>query len=76
MLVYGTNEQMTSTLDTLKEFGVDRVRISVFWDIIAPATDQLQKPLFDATDPAQYPAEHWERYDTHHPGRGGARACS
>ena len=63
MLVYGTTEQMTSTLDTLKEFGVDRVRVSVFWDIIAPATDQLQKPAFDATDPAQYPAEHWERYD-------------
>ncbi len=63
MLVYGTTEQMTSTLDTLKAFGVDRVRVSVFWDIIAPATDQLQKPAFDATDPAQYPAEHWERYD-------------
>ena len=64
MLVYGTPEQMTSTLDTLQDFGVDRIRVSVFWDIIAPATDQPQKPAFDATDPAQYPAQHWARYDT------------
>jgi hypothetical protein len=63
-LVYGTPEQMTATLDTLKGFGVDRIRVSVFWDIIAPATDQLQKPAFDAADPAQYPADHWTRYDT------------
>ncbi len=63
MLVYGSEEQMTSTLDTLKGFGVERIRVSVFWDIIAPATDQLQKPTFEATDPAQYPAAHWERYD-------------
>ncbi len=64
MLVYGTPEQMISTLDTLKGFGVDRIRVSVFWDIIAPATDQPQKPAFEATDPAQYPAEHWVKYDS------------
>ena len=63
MLVYGTEEQMTSTLDTLQSFGVDRIRISVFWALIAPANDQPQKPGFDATDPAQYPAANWERYD-------------
>ena len=63
MLVYGTPEEMTSTLDTLQSFGVDRIRVSVFWRIVAPANDQLSKPDFDATDPAQYPAENWERYD-------------
>ena len=63
MLVYGTEEQMVSTLDTLQSFGVDRIRVSVFWALIAPANDQPQKPNFDATDPAQYPAAHWERYD-------------
>lgn len=63
LLVYGTPEQMTSTLDTLQSFGVDRIRVSVFWSLVAPANDQPQKPSFDATDPAQYPAIHWERYD-------------
>ncbi len=63
LLVYGTNEQQDSTLDQLRAFGVDRIRVSVFWAIIAPANDQLQKPNFDATDPAAYPAKLWERYD-------------
>jgi len=63
MLVYGTPEQMTSTLDTLQSFGVDRIRVSVFWAFVAPANDKPQKPSFDATDPAQYPAENWAPYD-------------
>lgn len=63
MLVYGTEQQMVSTLDTLQSFGVDRIRVSVFWALVAPANDQPTKPVFDATDPAQYPAAHWERYD-------------
>ncbi|MGH2943815.1 MAG: cellulase family glycosylhydrolase [Solirubrobacteraceae bacterium] len=63
MLVYGTTEQVTSTLDTLQTLGVDRIRVSVFWHFVAPANDQPQKPSFDATDPAQYPAEHWAPYD-------------
>ena len=63
MLVYGTAQQMTSTLDTLQSLGVDRIRVSMFWSLVAPANDQPQKPNFDATDPAQYPAAHWHRYD-------------
>ncbi len=63
LLVYGTPEKMMSTLDTLQSFGVDRIRVSVFWSILAPANDQVRKPNFDATDPAQYPAQLWERYD-------------
>jgi hypothetical protein len=63
MLVYGTPEQVESTLSQLQAFGVDRIRVSVFWSIIAPATDQASKPNFDATDPAAYPAKLWEPYD-------------
>jgi hypothetical protein len=63
MLVYGTPEKVDSTLDQLASFGVDRIRVSVFWSLVAPANDQVQKPSFDAADPAAYPAENWERYD-------------
>ena len=63
LLVYGTPEQMESTLTQLQAFGVDRIRVSVFWSIIAPATDSPTKPNFDAADPAAYPANLWERYD-------------
>ncbi|MDP2712851.1 MAG: cellulase family glycosylhydrolase [Solirubrobacteraceae bacterium] len=63
LLVYGTPDKVNQTLDTLKSFGVDRIRVSVFWRIVAPANDQAQKPSFDATDPAQYPPDAWDRYD-------------
>jgi hypothetical protein len=63
LLVYGTAEQQTTTLDTLKGFGVDRIRVSVFWQQLAPANDQPEKPNFDATDPAGYQAKVWDQYD-------------
>ena len=63
LLVYGSPEKVESTLDQLAAFGVDRIRVSVFWSIVAPANDQKSKPNFDATDPMAYPALHWERYD-------------
>jgi hypothetical protein len=63
MLVYGTDEQVNTTLDTLKRFGVDRIRVSVFWFNVAPANDQTVRPTFDATDPAAYPQELWAPYD-------------
>jgi hypothetical protein len=63
LLVYASPEQVDSTLDTLKGFGVDRIRVSVFWRLLAPANDQPQKPNFDATDPAGYQAPVWAHYD-------------
>ena len=63
LLVYAPEPRMQATLDRLAEFGVDRIRVSVFWKIIAPANEETTKPSFDAADPAQYPAMHWERYD-------------
>ncbi|MBW3607533.1 MAG: cellulase family glycosylhydrolase [Actinobacteria bacterium] len=63
LLVYGTPEQQISTLNTLQGLGVDRIRVSVFWRVLAPANDQVQKPNFDATDPAQYQAKVWAQYD-------------
>ena len=63
MLVYGTDQQVNTTLDTLKAFGVDRLRIGVYWSIVAPANDQTVRPVFDATDPAAYPQNLWAPYD-------------
>ena len=63
LLVYGSAEQQISTLDTLKSFGVDRIRVSVFWRLLAPANDQLEKPNVDTADPAAYQAKVWEKYD-------------
>ncbi len=62
LLVYGSPQKMESTLDELKSIGVDRVRVSLFWNIVAPDALSPQKPAFDATDPAAY-GDGWARYD-------------
>jgi hypothetical protein len=63
LLVYGTPTAMEDTLNQLQAFGVDRIRVSVFWSILAPANQAKQKPNFDATDPAGYQQPVWDRYD-------------
>ncbi len=64
LLVYGAPDIQAKTLDRLGALGVDRIRVSVFWRVIAPANESAQRPTgFDATDPGAYPAEHWAPYD-------------
>jgi hypothetical protein len=63
LLVYGTPAEQSNALDMLKALGVDRVRISVFWRLVAPDAGSTTKPKFDATDPAAYPTGAWDRYD-------------
>jgi hypothetical protein len=63
MLIYNTPEGTAKTMDTLQLLGVDRIRVSVFWQVVAPDKDSATKPNFDAADPAAYPAGSWDRYD-------------
>jgi hypothetical protein len=63
LLVFGSAERVESTINRLQSMGVDRLRISVFWNLVAPAPTATQRPAFDATNPAAYPAQSWERYD-------------
>jgi len=64
LLVYGSEATQKRTLDKLKRLGVDRIRVSVFWRIVAPANDKPTKPEnFNASDPAGYPPGAWDRYD-------------
>jgi len=63
MLIYNTPEGTASTMDTLQLLGVDRIRVSVFWKIVAPDDESPTKPNFDASDPGAYPSGRWDRYD-------------
>jgi hypothetical protein len=63
LLVFRPADQVARTLDTLRSLGVDRIRVSVYWSIIAPNPGDASKPNFDATDPSAYPSEGWQRYD-------------
>jgi hypothetical protein len=52
------------TLDLLKRLGVDRVRMFMTWNQIAPDPAALTAPAgFDGADPAAYPAADWSVYD-------------
>ena len=62
-LVYGDEDGVKATLDTLATLGVDRIRVSVFWILVAPDARSQQRPTFNATDPAGYPPANWARYD-------------
>jgi hypothetical protein len=62
-LIYSSQAQVASTLATLKAMGVDRVRVSVVWSLLAPKPASARKPKFNATDPAAYPGGAWARYD-------------
>jgi hypothetical protein len=51
-------------LATMKQFGVDRVRVFLTWKSVAPSPKSTHKPRgFNATDPAAYPASGWGIYD-------------
>jgi hypothetical protein len=57
--------EVAKTLDRLKSLGVDRVRVSVFWLVVAPDGNKRARPQgFDGSDPDAYPQANWERYDT------------
>jgi hypothetical protein len=66
MLVYPPRSQVAKTLDTLQSLGVDRIRVTVYWRLVAPDAAAERKPAFPgggAADPAAYPGANWERYD-------------
>jgi hypothetical protein len=65
LLVYPSASAVAGTLDTLKSLGVDRIRVSVYWRLVAPDPDSRTPPDFPhgASDPASYPPDSWLRYD-------------
>ncbi|MBV9197846.1 MAG: hypothetical protein JO168_27230 [Solirubrobacterales bacterium] len=52
------------TLALLRRLGVDRVRVFVPWNSLAPQPDSRVRPSgFDAASPAAYPPAGWAAYD-------------
>lgn len=63
-LEFSPPAEVNRTLDRLKELGVDRLRVSVFWVSVAPDPDKDTKPEgFDGRDPDAYEQAKWERFD-------------
>jgi hypothetical protein len=52
-----------AALAQFKALGVDRVRVYLPWNAIAPAPGSRVAPTFRAADPAAYPSTGWSPYD-------------
>ena len=64
-LIYTSTQHMVQTLDTLHSLGIDVVKVSMVWQLVAPNAGSSQRPPgFDATNPAAYPPGAWSRWDT------------
>jgi hypothetical protein len=62
-LVYASPNHVAQVLQQLASLGVQRIRVSVIWALVAPSPLASTRPSFDATNPADYPAHAWDRYD-------------
>lgn len=62
-LIYASPAHVAQVLSQLASLGVQRIRVSVIWALVAPDPLSATKPSFDATNPAAYPAGAWDRYD-------------
>src|SRR5947209_8296107 len=63
-LIYSSTATVARTLDTLRALGVDRVRLTILWQAIAPDPTAATPPAgFVANDPAAYAAAAWAPYD-------------
>ncbi len=64
LLIYNTTAGTEQTLETLALLGVQSIRVSVYWRIVAPDPLSTTRPAnFNAADPAAYPEGSWSRYD-------------
>ena len=62
-LLHRPPARIASTLDDLRDLGVDWVRVTAGWSVIAPAPLAARRPIFDATDPGDYPPGAWDALD-------------
>jgi hypothetical protein len=64
-LVYSAPERLEGTLAEMKRLGADRIRVSVFWRLLAPDPTSDTQPFAAGAgaDPRNYSAERWDRYD-------------
>jgi hypothetical protein len=61
--IYSSAGHVYNKLREIKALGVDRVKVSVVWSLVAPNADSTNRPSFDAADPAAYPPGAWARWD-------------
>lgn len=61
-----SDAELKETLQTIKGLGTDRLRVTVFWHLLAPGAKGERRPDFGAggaSDPRSYSQAAWRRYD-------------
>jgi hypothetical protein len=62
--IYGASDDaVAQSMQRAKQLGVDRIRLTAGWSVLAPEADEDQKPSFDASDPDAYTKNGWKHYD-------------
>lgn len=56
-------EKIAEALERTKTLGIQRIRVTAGWSVIAPDPDSATRPDFDDTDPAAYPEGNWMNLD-------------
>jgi hypothetical protein len=64
-LLYRGDDVRDETMRRMKEMGVDYVRVSVLWNVVAHKArkGKRQRRRFRADNPRTYPRGNWDRYD-------------
>ena len=62
-LLHGSDEEVRTAMARVREFGVERIRITAGWSVLTRDADSKQRPEFDATDPAAYEQARWAGLD-------------
>jgi hypothetical protein len=64
-LLYRGNTTRDNTLKQMKSIGVDAVRVTVLWNVVAQdaMSTKARKRRFKGDNPATYPKANWDRYD-------------
>ena len=62
-LLHGDDEQVRAAFAQVRDFGVDRVRLTAGWSVLTRNADTKERPVFDATDPAAYEQARWAGLD-------------
>lgn len=64
LMLHGSSEsEIRLGMQRARAVGIDRLRLTAGWSVIAPHPDTPVKPDFDATDPAAYPDDSWDELD-------------
>jgi hypothetical protein len=62
-MIYSPPAQVLGAMEAMKSLGVNVIRVSVVWSLVAPDPNSAQPPAnFDATVPSDYPPGAWDRY--------------